>query len=202
MSLKEKVDIRFLILIAITILVGIWRILQATDEISAFANFTPIGAMALFGGAYFTNKSKALLFPILTLLFSDLIMMHTVYAKYNDGMLLYSGWYWNYAAFALMVVIGFVMIKRVTIKNLVFSSLLAGFAHFIISDFGVWLGGGIDMTTGLPFTKDLSGLMSCYIHAIPYLKNMIAGNLIYSVILFGGFELAKKRFQVLQSTAL
>ena len=171
---KEKIEIRFVVLIAITALIGLWRILQATDEVSAMANFTPIGAMALFGGAYFTSKRKAFLFPILTLLISDLVMMQTVYAKYNQGMLLYSGW--NYGAFALMVFIGQGMIKKVNLKNVVFSGLLAAIAHFIISDFGVWLGGGIDMTTGLPFTKDLSGLMSCYIHAIPFLKNMIAGN--------------------------
>ena len=193
---KQKINIRLLVLIAITLLVGIWRIIQTTGH-TPMSNFTPIGAMALFGGAYFANKGRAYLFPLLTLFVSDIFLMQTVYSGHSNG-LLYSGWLWTYVAFGLMVLIGNTLIKKVNIKNLILGAFLAGLAHFIIVDFGVWLGGGLDLTTGLPYTRDFAGLMKCYILAIPFFKNLLAANLIYCGILFGGFELAKSKFPVLK----
>ena len=37
-------------------------------------NFTPITAIALFGGLYFTNKSMAYLVPIFIMILSDLFL--------------------------------------------------------------------------------------------------------------------------------
>ncbi|MDQ6813194.1 MAG: hypothetical protein M3040_05630 [Bacteroidota bacterium] len=33
-------------------------------SVAMISNFTPVGAMALFGGAYFNKSSKAFLFPL------------------------------------------------------------------------------------------------------------------------------------------
>lgn len=194
--MKEKINIRFVVLILVTQLVGLFRILTASGHIP-FSNFTPIGALALFGGAYFINKSRALLLPLASLFISDAVLMKTVYAKHSNGIL-YSGWYWTYAAFALMVVIGKYGIPKVNIKNVLLSGIGAALAHFIITDFGVWLGGGLDITTGLPYTRDINGLIKCYILAIPFFKNLLAGNLIFGAVLFGGYELAKRRYHVLE----
>lgn len=198
--MKDKINIRFLVLILITLAVGFWRILQTTGH-TPFSNFTPIGAMALFGGAYFTRRSNAYLFPLLTLLISDLVLMKTVYADYSNGFL-YSGWYWTYIAFGLMVWIGHYLIKKVTFKNVLFSAIAAGLCHFIIANLGVWIGGGLDITTGLPYTRDFTGLMKCYFLAIPFFKNMLASNLLYSALLFGGFELVKMRFTLLAKSPI
>lgn len=195
--MKEKINIRLAALIIITLLVGIWRIFQTSEGMGALANFTPIGAMALFGGAYFMNKGKAYLFPLLALFASDVVLMQTVYAEHSSG-LLYSGWYWTYISFAIMVLIGKSLITKVSFKTVIGSGILAGLAHFIIANFGVWLGGGLDVTTGLPYTRDFAGIMKCYYLAIPFFKNMVAGNLAYGAILFGGFELAKARFDSLR----
>ena len=196
--MKQKIDIRFVVLVAIILLVSIWRIIEKTNQgIALPPNFTPIGAMALFGGAYFSSKSKYFLFPLLILFISDFVLMQTIYAKYSNG-LLYSGWFWTYGAFAMMALVGKVLIKRVSFKNVFLSALLAGGIHFILANLGVWLGGGMNMSTGLPLTRDFNGLIACYIQSIPFFKNMLAGNLVYSTVLFGGFELAKSRFAVLR----
>ncbi len=67
--------------------------------------FTPIGAMALFGGAYFNGNVKPFAFPLLTLFISDVILMQTMFndPAYRTG-LLYTGWFWTYSAFALMAI--------------------------------------------------------------------------------------------------
>lgn len=197
--MKEKINIRLIVLIGITVLAGILRLLQTSGHVP-LSNFTPIGAMALFGGAYFTSQSKAYLFPLITLFISDIVLMNTIYAEHSTGFL-YEGWYVVYFAFALMVFLGSKIIKKVSVKSVLFAGISAGAAHFLITNFAVWLGGGLDVTTGLPYTRDFTGLIKCYTLALPFFKNMVAGNLIYSAIFFGGFELAKMRFPSLRLNA-
>ena len=198
--MKQKINIRIIVLVGITFLVGFFRILQTTGH-TPMSNFTPIGAMALFGGSYFLQNSRAYLFPLLTLFISDIVLMQTVYDGYGNGFL-YEGWLWTYVAFGLMVFLGRNIIRKINVKNILLGGFLAGLAHFIIVDFGVWLGGGLDVTTGLPYTRDAAGLLKCYTLAIPFFKNMLAGNLIYGAILFGGYELAQLRFPVLRPAGL
>ncbi|MEO0331840.1 MAG: DUF6580 family putative transport protein, partial [Bacteroidota bacterium] len=195
-----RINIRLLVLLAIVLLMGLWRILNNGGQLTPLANFTPFGALALFGGAYFTSKVRAYFFPLLMLLVSDLVMMQTYFSQYRSG-LLYDGWYWTYLAFALMVFVG-TLIRRVHWKSVLAASVGAALIHYIVTDFGVWLGGGIDLTTGQPFTRDWSGLVSCYILALPFLKNMLLSNLLYSLFLFGGYELASRRYPVLNYTQL
>ncbi len=197
--MKEKVNIRFIVLLLIIILVGAWRVLTASSELSAWSNFSPIGAMALFGGSYFIQRYKSYIFPLLVLFLSDFVLMQTIYKQYGNGIL-YEQWYWTYGSFAIMVLLGEVIIKKVSWKSVLLGSLAAAFAHFVFSNFGVWLKGGIDPVSGMPYTKDLSGLLSCYVAAIPYFRNLLMGNVIFGTLLFGGFELAKNRYAVLNPT--
>jgi len=197
MSLN-KINFRTLVLALMIVMVAVLRVLSGGKVISPLANFTPIGAMALFGGCYFSNRWKAYLVPLSMLLLSDVIMMQIFYKEHSNGFL-YSGWGWIYASFALMVMIGH-FIKTVSVRNVLLAAFGAALVHWLVSDFGVWLGGGTDITTGLPYTRDAHGLMMCYWLAIPYMTNMLIGNVLYGALLFGGFELLQKRYPRLQST--
>ena len=193
--MKNRINIRMIVLVAVVLLVGLWRVLNNGGQLTPLANFTPIGALALFGGTYFASQARAYLFPVLILLVSDVVMMQTYFSEYRSG-LLYDGWYWTYAAFALMVWLG-TRIERVRWYNVLLTSVGAALVHYVVTDFGVWLGGGIDPITGQPYTRDWSGFISCYVAALPYLKNMLLSNLLYGTLLFGSFELASRRFLVL-----
>lgn len=195
MSLK-KLNPRSTILILFILVTGILRVMTAGKLLSPIANFTPIGAMALFGGTYFSDNRKSFLFPLLSLFLSDIVMMQLFYPTLTSG-LLYSGWFWTYGAFALMVLIG-KMVKKVSIRSVIGAAVGAALTHWLISDFGVWLAGGDDISTGLPLAKNLQGFVQCYVQALPYLKNMLVGNLIYCGVLFGGFEMLQNRYQVLR----
>lgn len=193
--MKNQVNVRFAVLLLITACAGIWRIFLSTGH-SSISNFNPIGAMALFGGAYFIQRWKGLLFPLLALFISDVVMMKTIYASSSNG-LLYEGWWIVYGAFSLVVLMGSYILKKISVKNFLIAAVSAALLHWIITDFGVWVSGS-DITTGKPFTQDWRGLVKCYTLALPYMKNMIIGNLVYGTILFGGFELVQKRFPVLK----
>ena len=193
--MKKHINIRLAVLLVITLLIGLWRVLNNGGQLTPLANFTPVGALALFGGTYFVPKVRAYFFPVLIMLISDVVMMQTYFSEYRSG-LLYDGWYWTYAAFALMVFLG-TLIKQVSWKNVVATAVGAALVHYIVTDFGVWLGGGINLATGQPYTRDWSGFVNCYVAALPYLRNMLLSNLLYSALLFGSFELASRRFPVL-----
>ncbi|MCA6438429.1 MAG: hypothetical protein IM581_00705 [Chitinophagaceae bacterium] len=192
----QKINPRVSVLVLFIILAAVFRLLNTGSTLSPLANFTPIGAMALFGGTYFNTRWKGFFFPLLTLFISDVIMMKVIYPGHGNG-LLYNGWYWTYGAFAVMVLIGH-FIKKVSFTSVVIAAVSSALAHWMITDFGVWLGGGLDIITGRPYTRDLQGFIQCYVLAIPFMKNMLVGNLLYGGVLFGGFEYLQKRYPVLQ----
>jgi len=90
---------------------GILRIL-GEGHVTPFSNISPIGAMALFSGAYFSNSWKSYLFPLLTLFISDVVVQQLFYPEFANGGLLYQGWAWTYCGFAAMVLAGQLIIKK------------------------------------------------------------------------------------------
>lgn len=106
-----KINPRFAVLIFLMNLVAAMRISNAAS-LTSLSNFTPIGAMGLFGGVYFTKQWKAILFSLLTLFASDLIIQVIVLnGKYG---FMYSGWYWIYGIFISITFIGKWLLKKVT----------------------------------------------------------------------------------------
>jgi hypothetical protein len=144
-------------------------------------NFAPIAAMALFGGAYFTKKWAAFLIPLAAVFVTDLFLgFHaTMWAVY--------------LSFALIVVLGMVMIKQKKIGNIFFASVSASVSFFIITNFGVWISTPYYEKTG-------AGLAACYTAAIPFFHQTLLGDLFFVAILFGLYELVKTKFpQLAQS---
>ena len=183
---KQKIDIRFGVLSLLVLLAAFSRLIPHPP------NFAPIGAMALFGAAYFSKKYIALIIPVLSMWLSDLVINNVIYAQYFDGFtFFYQGFYWTYAAFVVIGVIGFFMLKKVQLKSVVLASLLAAVLFFVISNFGVW-------ASGTMYPKNFSGLLACYTAAIPFFKNTLMGNLVYSGVLFGAFEFAQSRIPILR----
>ena len=191
----KKINPCFAVLLLLMIVVATMRIPNAA-QLTPWANFTPIGAMGLFGGAYFTSKWKAFAFPLLTLLISDLIIHLFVFEGKYGAM--YSGWYVIYGVFTLIVFYGKWILQKVSVKNVVIASVVAALSHWLIADFTVWIGGGTNLRTMTPLTKNGAGLMQCYVQGFPFMKNFLMGTLVYNGILFGGFKLVQQRFPVLK----
>lgn len=184
--MKKIINPRTGVLAAMILSAGVWRLLISSGH-TPLTNFTPVGAMALFGGCYFEDKWKAFLLPILTLWLSDLFLNYFIY--YHEWRWFYEGFLFTYGSFALMVVMGRLM-KKVNVKNILSLSVSAALVHWIISDFGVWIDGRM-------YPMNSEGFISCYVAALPYLENMLIGNLVFGGIMFGIFELAQRKFTVL-----
>lgn len=185
-----KFNPRNITLLLMILVVTAFRLLVTfNSDTLQFANFTPIGAIALFGGAYFKDNLKAFAFPLLSLLISDFVLYTTIYSQYVDMLLVQE--LYTYLAIALMVLAGKVMLKKVTVVNLLASTIVITLIHWIVSDFGSWYKNPL-------FTQDLAGYWNCLVKAIPFEIRFLEGTLIYGAILFGAFEMLKAKYPVLK----
>lgn len=157
----------------------------------AWANFSPIPSMALFAGAYFNHRSQSISWTLLAVWFSNLILNNVLYTSY------FPSFSWgidpvHMFAFVLITFMGSYLIhNKLTVLNFLGANLGASVGFFILSNFAVWYGSQIS------YTKDLSGLMTCYAAGLPFLKNSLASQFIFSGLFFGSFELLKKRIPAL-----
>ena len=142
-------------------------------------NMTSITAVALFGGAYLSDKRLAFLVPFAALLLSDFVL----------------GFYGHmevvYGSFALVVCIGLLLRKRRSPLRIAGAALASSILFFIITNFGVWAFGSL-------YPKTMAGLAACYVAAIPFFQNTLIGDALYTAVLFGSFALAERAFPVLR----
>lgn len=182
----EKITIRLGVVSILILLAALSRLLPHPS------NFAPVSGMALFGAAYYGKRYWAFVIPIASMWLSDLILNNVVYAEYFDHFVwFYSGSVFTYGAFILIVLLGMVVLKRVGLVNLMLSALGASVIFFIVSNFGVWF-------SGTMYPKNMNGLLACYTAGLPFFKNTILGDLVYTGALFGAFEFGMKRFPVLR----
>ncbi|WP_029285184.1 DUF6580 family putative transport protein [Pedobacter sp. R20-19] len=177
------------VLLMILVITALRLLITFNSDALQFANFSSIGAVALFGGAYFKDNVKAFAFPLLSLFLSDLVLYTTIYRQYVDMLLVQE--LYTYLAIALMVLVGKVMLKKLTIVNLLASTIAITLIHWIVSDFGSWYKNPL-------FTQNLAGYWNCLVKAIPFEIRFLEGTLIYGVVLFGAFEILKSKFPVLK----
>lgn len=150
-------------------------------------NFTPVGAMALFGAAYYANRWIAFLAPLAALWISDLVLNNTIHATYYQGFTLFSSELAGmYVAFAVMVLIGVGMLRKLSIKTLAATSVLGVLGWWICVDFFSWLGNPI-------YAKNLAGLITCYAAGFPYFLDMLLSTVLYGALLFGVFEWIRRK---------
>lgn len=151
-------------------------------------NFTPLGAIALFGAAYFSEKKWAILIPLLAMWISDLILNNFFYTSIYEGLTFFtSAMFWVYGSLIVIALLGMKFLKKVTIPRVLGSALSASVIFFVISNFGTWIASPI-----YPLT--IEGLIACYTAAIPFFHNTIAGDVVYCATMFGAFEYAKYKF--------
>ncbi len=170
---------RFLIITGFIVLAVLSRILPHPY------NFTPLGAIALFGAAYFTDKKWAILIPLIAMWISDLILNNFIYTAFFEGFTLFnSGMIWIYGSLILIALLGMKFLHKITLPRVLGSAVGASVIFFIVSNFGVWL-------TSPMYPLNLGGLAACYTAAIPFFHNTLAGDIVYCATLFGAFEYLK-----------
>jgi len=130
-------------------------------------NFTPIIAVAIISGYFFKNFSLSALTLLVAMLISDLFI----------------GFYENiifvYASLLLITFIFHKISNKINFKNLFIYGFAGSAIFFVVSNFGVWALGSPGVYD-IAYEKSLSGLIQCYILAIPFFGNTFISTLIFS----------------------
>lgn len=137
------------------------------------ANFAPIGALALFAGAYASQKSRWwLLAPLGAMFFSD------VFIGFYDWRIMTV----VYGSFAMYGVLGVIAGKHKNSVALFGSNVVGSVVFYLATNAAVWAFSPL-------YEKTASGLSLAYLMGIPFFKNTLLGDLLYSGIFLGGYAL-------------
>ena len=136
-------------------------------------NIAAVGAMALFGGAYFQNKRLAFAIPLITMMLTDIIIgFHRVMIPV-------------YLCFVFTVFLGTLISGRKNVFVIASASVTSSVIFFLVTNLPFWYGSS--------YPWNFAGAMESYTAAIPFFQNSLAGDLAFNALLFGSFEFAKRR---------
>jgi hypothetical protein len=165
---------------------ALFRVVPYTINLSPSAsfiwNFMPIGALALFAGARMRCWC-AYLVPVGVMLLADALLykpladrgFHAFTA--NTPVI--------YASFLLYTFLGRCLHYTKSPLWIAAGSFAGSLQFFLLTNYGVWALGH-----GALYPKTLEGLQTCYYMALPFFRNTLAGDFIYSGVFFGLHALA------------
>ncbi len=208
MNEPKLIRVRFWILAVMVVAAAATRLV--TPSLGLY-NFSPIGALALFGGACFASPAAALLVPLAAMALSDV------------GIYFLQGYppSWPvYVCFTLLAIFGFALRRRRSKTLIAGATAVSSLVFFFVTNTAVWLlspnlplpgscpdslfeqvawafSGAAASIHGYP--KTLSGLLTCWIAGIPFFPNTLLGDAFYMVVLFGGWALVEKRLTAQES---
>jgi hypothetical protein len=158
------------------IVAGLVALCVAARLLPHVSNFAPVAAAALFAGMVLRNKALALAVPLAAMALSDAVLG---FSDWRQGAVVY-------AALTLPAVLGIWgrrFRRRIAVYPLALTSSLS---FFVLSNLAVWAFSGM-------YTADLTGLVACYVAAIPFLHYTVAGDLLWTTALFGALWLVQAR---------
>lgn len=149
-------------------------------------NFSPIAATALFSGALFGRKYIAFVFPLVVQFVSD-ILVNTVVYHMEDPFLYFFKWeaLFVYPTYILITLLGTWVGTNGKYVRVPVGALASTALFFVVTNFGAWLSEPM-------YTKDLSGLISSYTLALPFVQNSLLGDVLFSAFFFGSYYLANR----------
>ena len=179
------------------VLAGLVLVAALTRLLPHPPNFSPVEAIALFGGAYFAARRWAMIVPLIAMMVSDFalgVIKGGTYLDYFAG----AHFLTVYACIVLCTVLGFGLRRRVTAARVLAYSIAGSVLFFLVTNFAVW-------ATASPL--DISpactiGLGACYAAAVPFFQWTMFGTLFYGAVLFGGFALLRRQLPVLRAQTM
>ena len=130
------------------------------------ANFSPVIALALFGGAYL-KKRHAILLPLLLMVLSDAVI------GFHDIVL------FTWGSVVLIALVGRSLHGRKAPQAVLGRSVLSAVIFFAVTNFGSWL---------VMYPLTVEGLVRCYALAVPFFRGTLLSTVVFSVVLFGLYE--------------
>jgi len=137
-----------------------------TRLIPHLPNFTSLGAIALYSGFYLKNKKTALIIPLSIIFLTDLKL-----GAYQWQLI-----FFVYFSYLIIGIIG-IFSKKLKWYFVAPLSIVGSLIFFIITNWSFW-----QFTSFYPHS--LNGLINTYIAGIPFLKNTLISDLLYTTSLF------------------
>lgn len=135
------------------------------------ANFAPVAAIAIFGGAVLPRK-LALWVPLAAMVISDMVigfyaLMPVIWTCYLLIALASSTW-----------------LRKPTLAKGALLTVGASVGFFVITNFAVWMASGM-------YDHTLAGLSQCYAMALPFFRNTLLSDAVYTSALFAAYSLVR-----------
>ena len=152
-------------------------------------HFTPVAAALLFFGARMPRQR--IVTPLALLIVSDIYLNKFVYGyplRWDQTVV----WAW----YLVILLFGGLLARNSSPLRVVGASLVASVSFFFVSNFAVWT------VSREMYPATWNGLMTCYIAAVPFFRNTLVSDLLFSAVFFGAGYLASHRAQERTSIAL
>ncbi len=162
------------------LLVGFILTAALTRLIDHPPNFTPIAAIALFGGACFSNRKVAFVVPVLAMFLSDVVLAYTRYHVFN--MLAIQPVV--YGCILATTAIGLSISDRRSVLQVGEATLAGSVLFYLVTNFAAWAA-----SAGHDYPRTISGLAACYTAGIPFFRYTLLGDAVYATVLFGGLAM-------------
>ena len=188
---SSTVSPRSIVLIAMIAFAVVMRLVNYLAPGALPWNFTPVEAIALFGGAYFADRRLGVAIPLVAMIVADVAIATTLPAAWVRD------WLGTlpavYLCIALTAVGGFALRNKVSAANVAIGAFASAVLFFVVTNFATWLAARAG--AGSACTESLA---ACYVAGLPFFKGTLYGTLFWSAALFGGFELMRRRWPSLQ----
>ena len=168
---KLNSSFSYLVILAVLIALGVaGRLLPHPP------NFTPMAAIALFAGFIFVKRYMAIVAVIVTMLLCDYFAFGALSAHWFGSKSMFV----VYLALLFPIVFKNFLQRKLGILRIAGAALSSSIVFFVATNFAVW-------AFSTMYAKTFEGLVLCYTMAIPFFQNTIAGDMVWSGIIFGTY---------------
>ncbi|MGE4595332.1 MAG: DUF6580 family putative transport protein [Gammaproteobacteria bacterium] len=161
----------YLVILAVLIALGVaGRLLPHPP------NFTPMAAIALFAGFIFMKRYMAVVAVVAAMLLTD----YFAFGYLSPDWFASKSMIVVYLALLFPVVFRGFLQKKLGVLRIAGAALASSTVFFVATNFAVWAFSPM-------YEKTFAGLVLCYTMAIPFFQNTIAGDMMWSGVIFGSY---------------
>jgi hypothetical protein len=161
----------------ITVII-LWILIAAISRVVPhFPNVTAMTAVSLLAGTQFSRKIS-LFIVLCALVLSDVLL------AYGFGYAVFGSWtLFTYSGFLLIALFGKLAAQKKTIYLFGFI-ICSSLGFWLWTNFGTWLCSGM-------YQKSFAGFITCYVAALPFLRNALIGDVIWLAVLISMLHFLK-----------
>lgn len=154
-------------------------------------NMTPMVAICLVSVAFIKNNNLKFIVPAIAIVFSDVLIEKVTGFGFHSGTVLV------YGAFATILLLGVLLLKKVTFFKTIVASIGSSILFFLVTNFALfYTASPVNNPAIGAYRHDLSGILSSYEAGLPFFRNMLIGDLLFTGILFGAYFAATRVFKL------